>query len=59
MEGILGRGGIVSFGREGMVGIEGSGGIVGFGKDGCVVGNVGNEGCGSVGIEGKGGKAHG
>lgn len=53
---MLGRGGILSFGREGMVGIEGSGGNVGFGKDGCVVGNVG---CGSVGTEGKGGNADG
>lgn len=50
---MLGNGGRVSFGTEGMVGkAVGSGGKVGFGKDGCAV-------VGSVGTEGKGGNADG
>lgn len=56
IEGMLGRGGNVNLGRVGIVGILGSGGnAAGFGKDGCVVGNVG---CGSVGMEGKGGNCN-
>ncbi|CAK7355166.1 unnamed protein product [Dovyalis caffra] len=47
IEGMLGSGGKVTLGRPGIVGRLGSGG--------CVVGKVGNVGCGSVGIEGIGG----
>ena len=52
MEGMVGKvvgsGGNVSFGIEGMVDMLGSGGSVAFGKDG-------NVGCGIVGRDGKGG----
>ncbi|KAJ9705719.1 hypothetical protein PVL29_003687 [Vitis rotundifolia] len=65
MEGIVGKvvgsGGNVRFGIEGMVGMLGSGGSVALGKDGWVVdkdGSVGGSvgcGIGRVGSEGKGG----
>ena len=45
---VVGRGGNVSFGIEGMAGMLGSGGSVALGKDG-------NVGCGIVGRDGKGG----
>ena len=45
---VVGRGGNVSFGIEGMAGMLGSGGSVAMGKDG-------NVGCGIVGRDGKGG----
>ncbi|CAK7355158.1 unnamed protein product [Dovyalis caffra] len=44
---MLGSGGMVTLGRPGIVGR--------LGRGGCVVGKVGNVGCGSVGIEGIGG----
>ena len=50
IEGMLGNGGNVSLGTEGIVvGMLGIGGNVGLGSDGCVVGKVG---CGSVGMVG-------
>ncbi|EEF39725.1 conserved hypothetical protein [Ricinus communis] len=55
IEGMLGNGGKVTFGRVGMVGKLGSGGSVGLGREDWVVGNVGNVGCGRVGIFGNGG----
>ena len=59
MEGIVGKvvgsGGNVRFGIEGMVGMLGSGGSVAWGKDGWVVGKDGSVGCGIVGRDGKGG----
>ncbi|KAJ9175194.1 hypothetical protein P3X46_013772 [Hevea brasiliensis] len=55
IEGKLGNGGRVTFGAVGMVGKLGSGGRVGLGKEGCVVGEIGNVGCGRAGIVGNGG----
>ena len=52
---VVGSGGNVSFGIEGMVGMLGSGGSVALGKGGWVVGKDGNVGCGMVGRDGKGG----
>ncbi|EEF39720.1 conserved hypothetical protein [Ricinus communis] len=52
IEGMLGNGGKVTFGRVGMVGKLGSEGSVGLGREGWVVGNVG---CGRDGILGSGG----
>ena len=52
---VVGSGGNVSFGIEGMVGMLGSGGSVALGKEGWVVGKDGNVGCGMVGRDGKGG----
>ena len=55
---VVGSGGNVSFGIEGMVGMVGmlgSGGSVALGKEGWVVGKDGNVGCGMVGRDGKGG----
>ena len=52
IEGMLGNGGKVSFGRVGMMGKLGSGESVGLGREGWVVGNVG---CGRFGILGNGG----
>ena len=60
---VVGSGGNVSFGIEGMVGMLGSGGSVAFGKDGnvgcCIVGRDGKggiEGLDRVGSEGKVGR---
>ncbi|KAJ9705714.1 hypothetical protein PVL29_003682 [Vitis rotundifolia] len=52
---VVGSGGNVRFGIEGMVGMLGSGGSVALGKEGWVVGKDGNVGCGMVGRDGKGG----
>ena len=49
IEGMLGSGGRLNFGRPGMVG------KLGIGRDGWVVGNVGTVGCGRFGLEGNGG----
>ena len=49
IEGMLGSGGRLNFGRPGMVG------KLGIGRDGWVVGNVGSVGCGRFGLEGNGG----
>ncbi|KAF2294577.1 hypothetical protein GH714_012747 [Hevea brasiliensis] len=54
IEGKLGNGGRVTFGAVGMVGKLGSGGRVGLGKESCVVGEIGNVGCGRAGILGNG-----
>ncbi|XP_039067495.1 uncharacterized PE-PGRS family protein PE_PGRS46-like [Hibiscus syriacus] len=52
--GMLGSGGMD--GMVGNVGLLGSGGRApGLGNDGCIVGNVGNVGCGRLGIDGNGG----
>ena len=59
IEGMLGKGGWVTFGavgKEGMFGKIRSGGRDPvLGKDGWVVSNVGTEGCGRVGRDGNGG----